>query len=71
MITNGDTTGKSVTIPNLEPCTSYRFSVAAMNDAGTTGSYGDEVDGTTALAGKCTLIQMGFVWFINMIKTKI
>ena len=54
MIMIDDTTGTSVTIPNLEPCTSYRFSVAATNEAGTTGVYGSEVGGTTTLAGNVT-----------------
>ena len=53
MIINGEATDTSVTIPNLEPCTFYRFSVAAMNDAGITGSFSGQINGTTTLAGKC------------------
>ena len=57
MIMNGDTTGTSVTIRNLEPCVFYRFSVAATNDAKTTGLYGGEVNGTTTLAGNVRFLQ--------------
>ena len=42
------TTETSITISNLNPCTMYKFSVAATGDIGMTGSHSEPITATTA-----------------------
>ena len=71
-VINGETTGTSVTIPNLEPCTSYGFGVAAMSGRGITGMYSDSLNATTSTTGKRFHIHrvQNYFCLLNVLKKR-